>query len=39
MGGRDGISALIAEGDLPGSLTISLHGTLCSGILWTVPHS
>ncbi len=27
VGGRDGISALIFEGDLPGSLVISPHGT------------
>lgn len=39
MGGRDGISALIVEGDLLGSLAISLHGTLRSGILWTVSRS
>lgn len=39
MGGCDGISALIVEGDLLGSLAISLHGTLRSGILWTVPRS
>ena len=26
VGGRDGISALIVEGDLPGSLAISPHG-------------
>ncbi len=36
MGGRDGISALIVEGDLPGSLVISPHGTPRPGILWTV---
>lgn len=36
MGGRDGISALIVEGDLPGSLAISPHGTPRPGILWTV---
>lgn len=39
MGGRDGISALAVEGDLLGSLAISLHGTLRSGILWTVSPS
>ena len=39
MGGRDGISALAVEGDLLGSLAISLHGTLRSGILWTVSRS
>lgn len=39
MGGRDGISALIVEGDLLGSLAISLHGVLRSGILWTVSRS
>ena len=39
MGGRDGTSALTVEGDLPGSLAISLHGTLRSGILWTVSRS
>ena len=36
VGGRDGISALIVEGDLPGSLAISPHGTPRPGILWTV---
>lgn len=39
MGGRDGTSALTVEGDLPGSPAISLHGTLRSGILWTVSRS
>lgn len=39
MGGRDGTSALIVEGDLPGSLAISLYGALRSGILWTVSRS
>ena len=36
MGGRDGISALIVEGDLPGSLAISLLEALRSSIPWTV---
>lgn len=44
MGGRGdepvrGTSALTVEGDLPGSLAISLHGVLRSGILWTVSRS
>ena len=39
VGGRDGISALIVEGDLPGSLAISPHGTPRPGILWTVSRS
>lgn len=44
MGGRGdepvrGTSVLTVEGDLPGSLAISLHGVLRSGILWTVPRS
>ena len=39
MGGRDGISALIVEDDLLGSLAISLHEALRSSILWTVSRS
>lgn len=39
MGGRDGISALIVEDDLLGSLAISLHEAPRSGIPWTVSRS
>ena len=44
MGGRGdepvrGTSALTVEGDLPGSLAISLHGVLRSGTPWTVSRS
>lgn len=44
MGGRGdepvrGTSALTVEGDLPGSLAISLHEALRSGILWIASRS
>jgi len=35
----DDTSALTVEGDLPGSLVISLHEALRPGILWTVSRS